>query len=97
MNIICEVLILILEIYIIPERLQDVTSFFNNKTISRQKLVDCLPRKYNVIFQLRHSYAKGPFCVTRLISNAENEFVKGKLCAPVIRVQYPKCTFGPWC
>ena len=25
-----------------------------------------LPRKYDVISQLRHSYAKGPFCVARL-------------------------------
>ena len=27
-----------------------------------------LPRKYDAISQLRHSYAKGPFCVTRLMS-----------------------------
>ena len=27
-----------------------------------------LPRKYDVISQLNHSYAKGPFCVTRLKS-----------------------------
>ena len=26
-----------------------------------------LPRKYDVISQLRHSYAKGPFCVAQLI------------------------------
>ena len=32
-----------------------------------QTRVDFLPRKYDVISQLRHSYAKDPFCVPRLI------------------------------
>ena len=31
----------------------------------KQTRVDFLPRKYDVISQLRNSYAKGPFCMTR--------------------------------
>ena len=40
---------------------------FKQESIFKQTRVDFLPWKYDVISQLRHSYAKGPFCVTRLI------------------------------
>ena len=40
---------------------------YNPENIFNQPRVNFLPRKYDVISQLRHSYAKGPFCVTRLI------------------------------
>ena len=44
--------------------LHDVKNFLNNKTLS-SKRDDFLSRKYDVICQLCHSYAKGPFCVTK--------------------------------
>ena len=36
------------------------------ENILMQTRVDYLLRKYDVISQLRHSYAKGPYCVMRL-------------------------------
>ena len=38
-----------------------------------------LPRKYDVISQLRHSYAKDPLCVTRLISLLIKYYIKNIL------------------
>ena len=46
--------------------LHDVTQFLNHKTISRKHVSIFLPRKYDVISKLCHSYAKDPFWVTRL-------------------------------
>ena len=43
-------------------------NFFKQDNTFKQTRVDFLPRKYDVITQLRHSYAKGPFCVARLNS-----------------------------
>ena len=34
---------------------------FKQESIFKQTRVDFLPRKYEVISQLRHSYPKGPF------------------------------------
>ena len=39
---------------------------FKQENTFKQTCVDFLPRKYDAISQLRHSYAKGPFCVARL-------------------------------
>ena len=60
-------LMLILQIYTITVRLHDVTSFLNHKTILSKHVLIFLPWKYDIISQLCHSYAKDPFCVTRLI------------------------------
>ena len=35
-------------------------------TFKQTRVKFFLPRKYDVIYQLRHIYAKGPFCVTRI-------------------------------
>ena len=42
-------------------------TLFKQENFFKQTHVDFLPRKYDVISQSRHSYAKGPFCVARLI------------------------------
>ena len=47
--------------------LHGVNTFENQESVFIQICVDFLPRKYDVISQLRHGYAKGPFCVARLI------------------------------
>ena len=39
---------------------------FKPESIFKQTCQLFLPRKYEVISQLRHNYAKGPFCMTRL-------------------------------
>ena len=58
--------VLILNLYTVPVSLHGVTNFLNQKAISSKHASIFLPRKYDVISQLRHSYAKGPFCVARL-------------------------------
>ena len=40
---------------------------FKPERVFKQTRVNILPRKYYVISQLRHSYAKDPFCVAWLI------------------------------
>ena len=42
---------------------------FKTKCIFKQTRPIILPRKDDVISEIRHSYPKGPFCVTRLIKN----------------------------
>ena len=59
-------LVLILTFYTVPVRLRDVTNFLNHETLQSKHVSIFLPRKYDVISQLRDSYAKGPFCVARL-------------------------------
>ena len=71
-------LVLILEFYAVTRvrtvRLHDVNSFFNHVTHSSKHFTCriCLPRKYDIISQFCHSYAKGPICVTRLKFNIKN-------------------------
>ena len=60
-------ILLILTFYTVPVRLHDVNNVVNQNALSSKHVSIFLPRKYDVISQLRHSYAKGPFCVTRLI------------------------------
>ena len=56
-------LVLILKFYTVPVRLHDIKSFLNEKALSSKQLWQFfLMLRYNVISQLRHSYAKGPFC-----------------------------------
>ena len=57
---------LILKIYTVPVRLRDVTNFLNHETLQSKHVSNFFTAKYDVISQLRHSYAKGPFCVARL-------------------------------
>ena len=62
----CDCLVIILKFYTVPMFLHAVRNFVNQKAFSSQHVSIFLPRKYDVISQLRHSYAKGPFCVARL-------------------------------
>ena len=57
----------ILKFDTVPLFLHAVRYFVGQKVFSSKHLSTFLPRKYDVISQLRHSYAKGPFCVVRLI------------------------------
>ena len=59
-------LVVILKFYTVPVFLKAVTNFANDTAFSSKHLSTFLPRKYDVISQLRHSYAEGPFCVARL-------------------------------
>ena len=43
-----------------------VKTFVNREGVFIQTRVEFLPRKYDIISQLRHSYALDPFCVTQL-------------------------------
>ena len=61
-------LVLILKFYTVPVGSHDVTNFLNHETIQSKHVSNFYREKYDVISQLRHSYAKGPFCVARLIS-----------------------------
>ena len=61
--------IVILKSYTVPVRLHEVTNFLNQKAFSSKHVSIFLPRKYDVISQLRHSYVKDPLCVTRLMYN----------------------------
>ena len=54
-------MMLILKFYIAPVRLHDAIFFKRIKHFQTLR-VDILARKYDVISQLRHSYAKGHFC-----------------------------------
>ena len=60
-------LMLLLKFYTVPVRLHDTKNVVNQNILFNQTRVEFLPRKYDVISQLRHSYTKGSFCVTRLI------------------------------
>ena len=64
-------LVLTLKFNTVPVRLHDATNFLNHETLQSKHVSKFLPRKYDVISQLRHSYAKGPFCVARLICVAQ--------------------------
>ena len=46
--------------------LHAVRHFVNQKVFSSKHVSTFLTRKYDVVSQLHHSYAKGRFCVTRL-------------------------------
>ena len=59
-------LVVILTFYTVPMCLNDVRNFVNQKVFSNKHLSIVLPRKYEVVSQLRHSYANSPFCMTRL-------------------------------
>ena len=62
---------LILRSYTVSVRLHDVTKFQTRKYFQantfQANTCQFLTRKYDVISQLRYSYAKDPLCVTRLI------------------------------
>ena len=58
---------LLLKFYTVPMRLHDTKNVVNQNILFNQTRVKFLPRKYDVISQLHHSYTKGSFCVTRLI------------------------------
>ena len=47
--------------------LHAIRNFLIQKALSSKRVSTFLPRKYDVISQVRHSYAKGPFWVARLI------------------------------
>ena len=49
-----------------PDGLTRRQKLFKQENNFKQTHVIFLPRKYDVISHLRHSYAKGPFCVARL-------------------------------
>ena len=59
-------MVLIFKFYTVPVRLRNVKKNFKQENSFKQTGISFLPRKYDVISQLRHSYAKGPLCVTRL-------------------------------
>ena len=59
-------LVVILKFYTVPMFLHAVRYFVGQKVFSSKHVSTFLPGKYDVISQLRHSYAKGPFCVARL-------------------------------
>ena len=46
--------------------LHDLKNFLNKRATLKQTRVNFLPRKYDVISHLHHSYAKDSFCVIRL-------------------------------
>ena len=60
-------LMVTLKFYTIPMFLHAVRYFLNQKAFSSIHVSTIFPRKDDVISKLRHSYAKGPFCVARLI------------------------------
>ena len=57
----------ILKFYTVPVRLYDAINFLSQKALLNRHLSFFLPRKDDVISQLRHSYTKDPLCVMRLI------------------------------
>ena len=59
-------MVLTLKFYTAPMRLDDARKVLNQTTLFSKHVSNFLPRKYDVISQLRHNYAKGPFCVARL-------------------------------
>ena len=59
-------LVVILKLYTVPMFLHAVRNFVNRETVLSKHVSTFLPQKYDVISQLRHSYAKGPFCVAQL-------------------------------
>ena len=61
------VTVCILTLYTLRVCLHGVNIFVNNGSVFIQTRVDFLPRIYDVISQLRHTFAKGSFCVARLI------------------------------
>ena len=60
-------LVPILTFYNVPVPLYDVKNFFKKTALLSKHVSIFLLQKYDIIFQLRHSYAKYPFCETRLI------------------------------
>ena len=60
-------LVVILKFYTVPMFLHTIRNFVNQKAFSSKHMSAFLLRKYDAISQLHHSYAKGPFCVKRLI------------------------------
>ena len=60
--------VVILKFDSVPMFLHATRNFVNQTAFSSKHVSTFLTRKYDVISQLRHSYAKDPFCVTRLIS-----------------------------
>ena len=59
--------VLILTFYTVPVCLYNVKTRFKAWNISSKHVSDFLLWKYDVISQLCHSYAKGPFCMTWLM------------------------------
>ena len=57
----------ILKFDMVPMFLHAVRIFIAKNHFQANMCQHFLPRNYDVISQLRHSYAKGPFCVARLI------------------------------
>ena len=51
----------------VPMFLYAAINFVNQTAFSSKHVSTFLPRNNDVISHLRHSYAKGTFCVTRLI------------------------------
>ena len=60
-------MVVILKFYTVAMFMHAVTNFVNQKAFSSKHVSTFLPWKYDVISQLLHSYAKGPFCVAQLI------------------------------
>ena len=59
--------VLIQKFYTTLVCLHGVTNCLNKTRISSKHVSIFLPRNYDVISQLCHSYTNGPFCVARLI------------------------------
>ena len=79
MNIICIAQLVCdanLKFCTFPVRILDVISIVNQHALSGNTWRLFLPRKYDVISQLRHGYAKDPLCVTWLIYQLHNIFEK---------------------
>ena len=61
-------MMLILKFYSVLVCLHDVINIINQISLSCKHVDYFLPRKYDVISQLCHSYAKDPLCVSLLMN-----------------------------
>ena len=57
----------ILKFYTVPMFFACCQKLYKQENSFKQTPVNFFFAKYDVISQLRHSYAKGPFCVAQLI------------------------------
>ena len=71
-------LVVTLNFYTVRMFLCAVRYFVNKKTVSCKHVSTFLLRKYEVISQLRHNYAKGPFCMARLNYNRQSNSYRSK-------------------
>ena len=67
----CLVVHVIVKLYTVPmflhRKICAVRNFVNQKAFTSKHMSTFLPQNYDVNFQIRQRYAKGPFCVTWLI------------------------------